>query len=72
MKILYKSLIIAVTIVLLVQCKKESEGLSHIVYYPVFQIIGGEDLYINRGDNYVDPGVKVTENGVDIPRNNFV
>ncbi len=48
------------------QKDKTTEGISRLTYFPVFDIQGSTNISINVGDNYVDPGVVVTENGTPI------
>lgn len=44
----------------------ETEGLSRITYYPTFELTGGNLVLVNVGDNYSEPGIKVTEGGTSI------
>lgn len=45
----------------------ETEGISRITYFPEF-VLEGDDLYfINEGDDFVEPGIKVLEQGNEIP-----
>jgi hypothetical protein len=48
-------------------CKKESEGISSVTYYPDFEMAGQPTVYITDGSAYTDPGAKASENGVEIP-----
>ncbi len=44
-----------------------TEGLSRITYFPEF-VLEGEDWYlIDEGEDFVDPGIKVLEQGQEIP-----
>lgn len=45
----------------------ESEGISRITYFPEF-ILQGEEFYlIDEGEDFVEPGIKVLEQGSEIP-----
>ncbi len=50
-------------------CEKESADVSDVVYYPEFEFIGGQEMYLVINDTAVfsDPGLIVTENGKPIP-----
>jgi uncharacterized lipoprotein NlpE involved in copper resistance len=45
----------------------ETEGLSRITYYPTFELTGGDFMLYTVGEPYTEPGIKVTEEGTDIP-----
>lgn len=47
-------------------CTEDEIGTSLITNYPVFELNGEDVIFINKGDEYSDPGVVVTENGVEI------
>jgi len=62
-------LYITVAAATLVGCNAdlESEGISRTTYFPEF-ILEGEDLYfIEEGEDFVDPGIQVLEQGEAIP-----
>jgi hypothetical protein len=45
----------------------ETEGISRITYFPEF-VMEGEDFYlIDEGVGFTDPGIKVLEQGEEIP-----
>lgn len=49
--------------------KKDSADVSRLTYYPTFEIIGDDPFLIDVNDppaGYTDPGVVVTEQGVEI------
>ncbi len=54
----------------LIGCDKdESEDISRITYYPIFEILGDNPYimdFTNPPASYVDPGVNVTEGGIEI------
>ncbi|MCA0348293.1 MAG: DUF5012 domain-containing protein [Flavobacterium sp.] len=52
----------------LISCEKESTGgVSRVTNYPEFTLLGDDVIYVNKGNEYIDPGVIVTEGGVEIP-----
>ncbi len=66
-----KKLFIYITLVAitLIGCNNdlESEGLSRITYFPEF-ILEGDDFYIiDEGEDFVEPGISVLEQGTEIP-----
>src|SRR5687767_11122452 len=48
-------------------CDKESEGISRETQLPVITLTGPAYLSIKPGGTFVDPGVKATEAGKEIP-----
>jgi hypothetical protein len=48
-------------------CDKESENLSRITYYPVFDYKGDHFVSVPVGGTYTDPGVTATLDGKDYP-----
>lgn len=46
--------------------EKETEGISKITYFPDFKMNGEEVIFLNKGENFSDPGVKAYENNVEI------
>jgi hypothetical protein len=53
---------------LLSSCTEETTGdVSKVTNYPNFELLGDEVIYVHKGDAYTDPGVIVTEGGVEIP-----
>ncbi len=58
---------ILVVTLLLVSCSAEDTGnISNVTNYPEFKLVGGDVLFINKGDEFVDE-VVVTEAGEEIP-----
>jgi len=45
----------------------ETANVSRVTNYPNFTVHGDEVIYVLKGQTYVDPGVTVTENGIEIP-----
>lgn len=64
-KIIY-SIIMALPILFLGSCEKESEGVTRITYYPVLILDGDETVIVNQGGSYVEPGYSATLNGQDV------
>ena len=55
-------------IALVTACSEdESSNVSRITNYPLITVMGDAVVYVHKGDPFVDPGVTVTEGGVDIP-----
>ncbi len=50
-------------------CEKEldSEGVSKVTYFPIFEMTGAPVVFSQLGVAYTDPGIVATENGVSIP-----
>jgi hypothetical protein len=64
-KLIY--ILLLVPILMVTSCKKDSEGVSTITYYPDFVVKGSSEITIPTGVSFTDPGVTATENGVQIP-----
>jgi Domain of unknown function (DUF5011) len=67
-----KKIIIALFIVssgLFIACDNapETANVSKVTNYPNFVVNGDEVVYVQKGQPYVDAGVSVTENGIEIP-----
>ncbi|MFD2891105.1 BT_2262 family domain-containing protein [Flavobacterium chuncheonense] len=45
----------------------DTDNVSFVTNYPVFELIGEETVVVDAGGTFEDPGVIVTENGVEIP-----
>lgn len=45
----------------------DTEGISGITYFPTFELTGGNIVLYHVGDVYAEPGIRVTEEGVEIP-----
>jgi len=51
-----------------ISCSEDTTGdVSRITNYPQFTLLGDEVIYLQKGDEFIDPGVIVTEGGVEIP-----
>lgn len=65
-KVLYSAIFGVMLALSFTSCDEEtSAGLTGITYYPVLELKGG-DVVINLGEDYNDPGVVATLNGVDV------
>lgn len=63
-----KIISILVVTLMLVSCSKEdSQNVSTITYYPEFQLLGDEVIFLDKGQEFVDPGVIATEGDTEIP-----
>ncbi|WP_333599776.1 BT_2262 family domain-containing protein [Flavobacterium sp.] len=52
----------------LVSCESDTTGnVSKVTNYPQFTLNGDAIIYVQKGDEFIDPGVIVTEGGVEIP-----
>lgn len=45
----------------------ETSNVSRVTNYPNFTVHGDDVVYVQKGQPYVDAGVTVTENGLEIP-----
>ncbi len=67
MKKLFICTILAATTLVSCNSDLETEGLSRITYFPEF-LLEGEDFYlIDEGAPFTEPGIKVLEQGSEIP-----
>lgn len=66
MKKIIFSMIMALPVLLLGSCEKESEGLTRITYYPILTLEGDETVIVNKGGSYVEPGYSASLNGEDV------
>lgn len=57
---------LAASVVSLSSCEKETEGKTRITYYPTIELDGSSTVYVNKGDNYVEPGYVSFLNGKDV------
>lgn len=63
-----KIISILVVTLMLVSCSKEDSGnVSTITNYPEFQLLGDAVIFLNKGEEFVDPGVVATEGDNEIP-----
>jgi len=55
-------------VLFLVSCESDTTGnVSKVTNYPQFTLNGDAIIYVQKGDEFIDPGVIVTEGGVEIP-----
>lgn len=67
MKILY-SLLITAVLFLCYSCEKDSEGVSKVTTYPVFNMVGGPFYTtLAKPQTFVDPGISASKDGVAYP-----
>lgn len=57
---------LAASVVSLSSCEKETEGKTRVTYYPTIELEGSSTVYVNKGDNYVEPGYVSYLNGEDV------
>lgn len=51
-----------------VSCDSDTtSNVSRVTNYPIFTLLGDDVIYVQKGDEFIDPGVLVTEGGVEIP-----
>lgn len=63
-----KIISIIVVTFLLVSCSPEDTGnVSKITNYPEFTLLGDSVIFLNKGEEFVDPGVIATEGDNEIP-----
>ena len=61
------SLLVAALLFFATSCKKDSENLSKITYFPVMTLIGDGTIILPEGATYTDSGVTSTINGSPVP-----
>lgn len=59
-------MMLAVVMLGLSSCDKESEGLTSITYFPVITLEGDSYMIVDKGSQFVDPGFKADLNGEDV------
>ena len=47
-------------------CSKDTEGLTGITYYPVFELQGNDNIVITAGVPYSDAGATAVMEGKDV------
>lgn len=57
---------LAVVMLGLSSCDKESEGLTRITYFPIITLEGESYMIVDKGSQFVDPGYKAELNGEDV------
>ncbi|MBQ9532559.1 MAG: DUF5012 domain-containing protein [Prevotella sp.] len=68
-KNIFYSLLLALAVITLGSCDKDTEGLSSVIDYPILTIEGDEFLISPIGEAYVDPGCTATFQGADYTSN---
>lgn len=68
MKTKFNLIISVLSLMLLFACEKkhETDGLSTITNYPVFEMTGSDVVIVPQGTPFTDPGIKATAAGVEI------
>lgn len=59
-------MMLAVVMLGMSSCDKESEGLTSITYFPVITLEGDSYMIVDKGSVFVDPGCKAELNGEDV------
>lgn len=59
-------MMLAVVMLGLSSCDKESEGLTRITYFPIITLEGESYMIVDKGSQFVDPGYKAELNGEDV------
>ena len=55
-------------VLLFTACEEDSSSnVSRVTNFPTFTLLGDEVMFVPKGSTFVDPGVLVTEGGVEIP-----
>jgi hypothetical protein len=69
MKTKFSRIIIVLSLMLLVACEKkyDTDGLSTITYYPVFEMTGSSVVFNTLGTPFTEPGIIATSAGSEIP-----
>ena len=69
MKKIFLSMIIVFSgLTLFTSCDStDTDNVSFVTNYPVFELLGDETIIVSQGGVFDDPGVNVSENGVEIP-----
>lgn len=53
---------------LFISCSEDSTGdVSRVTNYPLIELLGDQIVIVKKGEAFTDPGVIVTEGGVEIP-----
>ena len=66
MKKIFYIVVVAILTLGFTSCEKESAGLTQITYYAEIILEGDEQLVINKGSEYVEPGYKAVMAGEDV------
>jgi len=64
---IYKLGLLAFITLFLFSCEKETEGLSRVTNFAVFEMKGADFLFVKINTSFSDPGVTATEDGKDLP-----
>ena len=60
------AMVLMLSAVVLTGCDKDSEGLSHITYYPSLSINGSSIMAVPMGGSFQEPGYAADLNGEDV------
>lgn len=60
------TILAAALVLMAVGCKKESEGVTRITYYPTIELQGDNPALVTIGGTFTDPGFTATMNGEDV------
>lgn len=66
MKKILTMMMLAVVMLGLSSCTKESEGLTSITYFPIITLEGDDYIVVAKGSQFTDPGFNATLNGEDV------
>lgn len=58
--------VLLLSLVVFSGCKKKSEGLTRITYYPVITLEGDAVMFVEKGEEYVEPGFTCTMGEDDV------
>ncbi len=61
------NLLVITSIIFMASCKKDSENVSTITYYPVFTYNGDQFMSVHAGGSFTDPGVTALLDGKNWP-----
>jgi len=63
------NLLFAMSLIILLGCEKnyDTEDLSTITNYPVFEVTGDAVILLEKGDAFVEPGIKATAGSEEVP-----
>ncbi|MCR5131585.1 MAG: DUF5012 domain-containing protein [Prevotella sp.] len=65
-KNIFYTILLALGVITLASCDKDTEGLSRITYYPVLELAGDTYMVIDKGSTFTDPGYTATLDGEDV------
>lgn len=67
MKKVLLSLVFLCTLFVSCDSADTTGNVSRVTNYPIFTLLGDDVIYVQKGDEFIDPGVIVTEGGNAIP-----